>query len=62
MEQAVAGIRDLVPPEIQAGWKLLHQDSRLRDVSVEEEQAALWVEANGAQHGFRPPDVAGRSR
>eukprot|EP00974_Lingulodinium_polyedra_P044702 4287404-Lingulodinium_polyedra.AAC.1 len=62
MGQVVAAIRDLMPPEIQDGWKRLHQDSRLRDSSAAEGQAALWVEANGAQHGFRPPDVAERSR
>eukprot|EP00974_Lingulodinium_polyedra_P030999 2983338-Lingulodinium_polyedra.AAC.1 len=50
MEQVVAGIRDLTPTEIQAGWKRLRQDNRLREVGVEEEQAALWVETNGAQH------------
>eukprot|EP00974_Lingulodinium_polyedra_P111800 10812900-Lingulodinium_polyedra.AAC.1 len=43
-------------PELQAGWKRLHQDGWQRRVGVEEEQAALWIETAGARLGFRPPD------
>eukprot|EP00974_Lingulodinium_polyedra_P057940 5579325-Lingulodinium_polyedra.AAC.1 len=50
MEQVVAAIRDLMPPDFHDAWKCLHQDTRLREHSPEEVQAALWVEANGAQH------------
>eukprot|EP00974_Lingulodinium_polyedra_P059516 5732839-Lingulodinium_polyedra.AAC.1 len=62
MGPVVVAIRDLLPPELQAGWKRLHQDGWQRRVGVEEERAALWVGTNGAWLGFRPPDVAERSR
>eukprot|EP00974_Lingulodinium_polyedra_P108055 10459592-Lingulodinium_polyedra.AAC.1 len=51
-----------MPAELQEAWKRLHKDARPRQHSAEEARVALWVEQNGAQHGFRPPDVTERSR
>ena len=55
-------IRQLLPPELRAGWQLIERGMATGERERDAIPTAQWIAANGERLGFRTPNVAERSR
>ena len=62
MATASARIRRTLPAELRRAWALLQGGATRGEEEREAERAAEWIGRYGEQHGFRPPNLAERSR